>query len=231
MGMGPCDRQNAVMALRPLRSVLLAATPILLLGLSSCCTMARFFCGPDDSRWVSIAFDSPTATVATLLEAIRRDAPDVIYQCMSQEWKQRHKLGSLEAQLGWQMLRDEVPGIHLIGYAEIPTPERRGDNGAMFVIEEAGQRLRLDLVRKSFQEVVYGLGEGRPLKETCRPLTSWNARASVELIEDADTDRSRLVLEPLAFEHMGLDEVPLATIERAGLVRRWHIDELRVLEE
>ena len=40
-----------------------------------------------------------------------------------------------------------------------------------------------------------------------------------------------MLLEPIEFEHEGFGEIPLADIERAGLVRRWKVDSLRQLEQ
>ncbi|MCA8974437.1 MAG: hypothetical protein KDC98_06930 [Planctomycetes bacterium] len=206
-----------------------ATAPMLLVALSSCCSLSRFFCGPDQSRWVSVTYDTPTDTVATLLEAIRRDDPSIVYQCMATGWKRRHHLGSLEAGVGWQRLRDEVPGIHMVGYAEIPEVERMGDNGARFVIETAGPTLRIDLVRESFRQVTYRRPNGtRGVSRV--PLASWNPVARVEWLDDPVADKSRLVLDPLEFEHTGLDDVPLEAIEQAGLIRLWQIDDLVVID-
>ena len=47
-----------------------------LLGTGSCCWMARVFCGPDTSPWVPISYETSRATLATFLEAVRRENTD-----------------------------------------------------------------------------------------------------------------------------------------------------------
>lgn len=209
------------------RRVLLALAPCLLLN--GCCSLARLFCGPDDSRWVSVSYDTPRDGVATLLEAIRRDAPDVVYSCLSAGFRRANNLDSVAAQIAWERLKEQVPGLHLAGYAEIPEP-RLADNGATFVIDVEGYRLQIDLVRESYRQLVYSRPNGT-LGESRVPLQSFNTVAQIERIADEDFDRSRMTLRPIEFEHEGLDEVPLAAIQRAGLIRHWKVAALRQLEE
>lgn len=214
----------------PARRALLVAAP-LLLSLSSCCTLSRLFCGPDDSRWVSIAHDTPEATVATLLEAIRRDAPEIVVGCLSAALRRQNGLDSVTAQLAWEQLEQQVPGLHLAGYAKIPPPESHTRGSARFVIDVEGHRLRIDLVQESFREIVYERPGGMPAGRSLVPLASWSGMARVEWIDDPDFDKSRLTIEPLEFEHEGLDAVPLDAIRRAGLIRLWRVAALRTLEE
>jgi hypothetical protein len=204
-----------------MRRFLPLATAALLLPLSGCCSLSRLFCGPDKSPWVPIDYSTPTSTVRVLLEAIRRDDPNVVYDCLAQEYCVRMKLDGQLAAIAWQRLRDEVPGLHLVGYAEVPPPVRVADNGATFILEVHGQHLRIDLVRESVQSLTYWnpvLGEAQHIS---RPVLSWNTLASITSVEDPDRDLSRIDLQPLTFEHDGLGAIPLEHIQDLSLVRRW----------
>lgn len=208
--------------------------------LSGCCSLARLFCGPDRSEWVQIDYSTPANTVRVLLEAIRRDNPQIVYETLADEFRARLKLDSTSAQVAWQQLKDQTPGLHLVGYAEVPAPVRWADDGATFVLDVEGRSLRIDLVRESYWELAYRrppepTSAGAPppqgtLGEARRRLVSWNTLARIEPIDDPDHDRSRIVLEPVAFEHDGMVEVPLESIERVALVRRWKVANLRLAE-
>lgn len=223
--------------MRVLQALAVAAA---LSPLSGCCSLARLFCGPDRSDWVQIDYSTPASTVRVLLEAVRRDNPQIVYETLADEYRTRLKLDSTSAQIAWQQLKEQTPGLHLVGYSEVPAPTRLADDGATFVLDVEGRSLRIDLVRESFWELAYRRppepipGETTPaqgtLGEARRRLVSWNTLARIEPIDDPDHDRSRIVLEPVPFEHEGMPEVPLESIERVGLVRRWKIANLKTAE-
>jgi len=210
---------------RAISTALLAMT----LSLPGCCTISRLLCGPEKSQWVSVSLASPTATVATLLEAIRRDAPDVVYGCLSTNLRREYKLDAITTQIAWQRLRERVTGLHLAGYAEIPAPEAQTANSATFMLEVQGHRLRIDLVRESFRQLVYRRPNGTR-GDSLVPLDSWHEMARIDRVDDPDFDKSRFSIEPFVFEHEGLEELPLSAIESAGLIRRWRISALHSLE-
>ncbi len=62
---------------------------ILALPAPGCCTLARLFCGPDDSEWVQIDYKTAPAALATFMEAIRRDDCRVIYDSLGEALKRR----------------------------------------------------------------------------------------------------------------------------------------------
>jgi len=198
-----------------------------LLPLSGCCSLARLFCGPDTSPWISERYDTPTNTVATFFEAIRRDAPDVIGQCLAESFRKQNQLDSLTVQLAWQSLCDQNPGLHLAGYAQVPKPTQWTISGAVFDVEVQGIKMRLELVRESSLEITHRRDNGTPAEDR-RPITRWNVTPRVERIQDTDPEQSRFVIDPLVFEHEGEAKVSLESIERAGLVRVWKISGLRV---
>ena len=154
----------------------------------------------------------------------------MIYTCLTERFKQRLG-GSLEVQVAWDKIKEEVPGIHLLGYAEIPPPTRTGPEAVRIIVEAAGQQVCFDLVRQSFEELVYERGEGYAPGECRRQLTSWDQRAGLEVVAEADTDRSKLTIRPFEFEHRGFYEIPLSSIKRFALVRQWLVDDLRLVEE
>ncbi len=198
-----------------------------LLPLAGCCSMARFFCGPDRSPWISVNFDTPEAAVATLLEAIRRDEPQIVYLSLAHEYRKRLGLDALLAQLAWVKLRQENPGLHVVGYAEVPPPTRLTDDGASFELTIEGTRVDVDVVRESLWEIRYRRPDGS-LYEPGAVITSWVPYAKVDAIKDSDPDQSVLTIAPLRFAHEGVDSIPLEAIEHAALTRRWRVARIAV---
>jgi hypothetical protein len=209
-----------------IRSGLLAA--LLSLPAGGCCSLSRLFCGPDRSPWISERFDAPEHAVATLLEAIRRDAAEVVYLCLADSYRRRLGLDAMVARLAWQKVRDQNPGLHLAGYATVPAPRHRTETAASFTLDVEGTAIEVDVVQQSYWDVRYRRPDGS-LGETGAAVASWVELGRVETVAAADTDRSRLVLQPLVFEHEGLDAVPIERIESACLARRWRVADLRVV--
>lgn len=215
---------------RPAPLLLLAAT---LLPLPGCCSLSRFFCGPDKSPWISIDFSSPRKAVMTLLEAIRRDEPQVVYECLSTDFRKQHGLDGLTVNLVWQKLREENPGLHMLGYATVPEPTGHGDDHASVTLEIEGRRVDVDLVRQCYWEMRYrrtaamlGQEHDGPEGEGGEPIRSFVGFARIETL--GDTERSRIVLQPLTFYHDGIETVPLEALEHVALTQRWKVAELRV---
>ena len=204
--------------------LLLAATSCSLPG---CCSLSRLFCGPDRSPWVSQRFDTPQRAAQTLFEAIRRDEPEVVYLCLGEGYRRRQGLDSLTAQLAWARLREQNPGLHVAGYAEVPAARMQGPDRATLTVEVSGNRIELDLERQAYWEVRYRRPDGTPGEEGAA-IPSFLGRARLQRIEDGDEDRSRLTLEPLVFHHDGIAHVDLDAVEHAALTRRWRIADLRV---
>ena len=98
----------------PTRQIAILAL-VLALPASGCCSLARLFCGPDDSEWVQIDYRTPRAGLATFMEAVRRDDCRVIYDSLAETFKQRHSLGLFEGCLFWERLKEAQSGLHLLG--------------------------------------------------------------------------------------------------------------------
>jgi len=205
------------------------ATPLRLLPLlllPGCCSLARLFCGPDTTAWVQIDYGTPTATVQTLVEAIRRDAPDVVYECLAASYRREQNLDSTTMAVVWQQLRERVPGLHLAGYAKVPVlPMLDGERAVCELLVE-GHTLRLELQREAHWEIAYRRRDGSPGRDR-RPVPA--ARAGLELVPEPDSeeDRSLLRLPALPFSHEGEAEVLPRQVEQAGYVARWKVSALR----
>ena len=142
----------------------LAVSAVATLG-SGCCTLASLWCGPDRSRWVPVSFETPEAALATFREAVRRDDAHHVWKSLSEGFKARNGLpGELEATVAWNRLRETVTGLHLLGEADVSAPERLAEDRIAFVLCVAGERLRVELVRQPFLEIVHetSLGLERP---------------------------------------------------------------------
>src|SRR5688572_13889449 len=103
----------------------------LVLPLSGCCSLARFFCGPDTTPWVSVRFETPRLAVMTLLEALRRDDPEIVYVSFSQRYQRHHAIDVTTFKILWPRIREENQGLlFLAGYAQVPEPSRLGPDHA-----------------------------------------------------------------------------------------------------
>jgi hypothetical protein len=199
-------------------------TTALLLANAGCCTMARLFCGPEQDRWVSVGFTTHRAALDTLLEAIRRDNSDVVFRCLSEDFKRRWQvLGRVEAAVVWERLKDEVTGIHLLGYADVHGPELPADSRARYVLEVAGHRIGVELVRQAYWEVVREDADG-PFEdgEYVRDLAPY---LSIRPSEDQRSVQVLVAPPPL--------DPPLdtAALVRVGVGTEWKVDAIERLPE
>ena len=127
---------------------------LLLLPLHGCCSMARLFCGPDRTKWVPVDHASPEAAVRTLLEALRRDDPEMVYLSLSTAYQQRLHLDHATAQLAWARFTEANPGLHVAGYAKVPAAVRHGADRASMSLSIEGHELRVHLVRSTVQREI-----------------------------------------------------------------------------
>jgi len=203
----------------PLAAIAWLALAPLLGSLSGCCSLARLFCGPDRTPWIWPDFQTPEKTVRTALEALRRDDPEAFYLCLSNGYRNRTGLDMVTTIV---VFRQQNPGLHLAGYAEVPAATRLSADRAELVLDVEGHVFDVRLVRESLWEVDYERPNGT-LGDFGRPIGSWHGIARVEA-GTGDADESVLTIQPLTFGHDGLDEVPLEHITRAAVERRWKID-------
>ncbi|MBL8750262.1 MAG: hypothetical protein JNK78_13935 [Planctomycetes bacterium] len=199
------------------------------LPLSGCCSLARFWCGPDKTPWVQQRFDTPLATARTLLEAIRRDDPEVVYLCLSDGYRRRLGIDSMTAVLAWQRIREQNPGLHVAGYANVPAPRRTGDDRATVAVEVEGLTIELDFERQAYWEVRYVSGDGVQLEQG--GTTNFAARALVAADPahpGADDATTRVVVGPLVLVHDPEAPIAVDALDHVALTRRWKVSDLRV---
>ncbi len=199
------------------------------LALSGCCSLARFWCGPDKTPWVQQRFDTPLAAARTLLEAIRRDDPEVVYLCLSDGYRKRLGVDGMTAVIVWQRIREQNPGLHVAGYATVPTPRRTGEDRATVAVEVEGTTIELDFERQSYWEVRYTSGDGVPLEQG--GATSFGARSLVAadpVRPEADDATTRVVVGPLVLVHDPEAPITVDALDHVALTRRWKVSDLRV---
>lgn len=217
----------------PRRTLALALVASLPLG--GCCSFARFFCGPDRTPWISVDYASPESTVRTMLEALRRDDPDIVYQSLSDGYRERYRLDLMSVQLFWDRFRDANPGLHVAGYAEVPTAERPAADRAVVRLNIEGHRLEVQLIRQDSWLVRYERPQepGRdrfPPGEDFHRIESFAGFLRVEADGDPESYRSRVLVAPLRVQHGGVELTPDA-IEAVTLQRQWKIADLQQLPE
>jgi hypothetical protein len=215
------------------RSASLALSLLWLLPLSGCCSFARFFCGPDRTPWISVDYSSPEKAARTLLEALRRDEPEVVYLSLSHDYRKRLGVDATTVQLAWPKIRDANPGLHVAGYAEVPMAERVADDRAVMKLDVEGYPIELQLVRQAKSQVRWRRPNGT-LAEAVEPLTSFAGYLRSELHPDND-EMSRVTFAPLLLplQRTPSDDyvaVPLEALESVGFEREWKIADLRLRE-
>ncbi|MEQ1633317.1 MAG: hypothetical protein ABL997_13150 [Planctomycetota bacterium] len=213
-------------------SARLVLLTVCVLPLGGCCSMARLFCGPDRSAWVPVSYDSPAATLATFLEAVRRDDSAKVYESLAASFKAQHGLDGMVVNAAWERLRNEVTGLHLLGYAEVPNePVQAQDGGVTYLVATEGVTIRIDLVRQSFWELQYRGRDGKP-RETSAALDfdTLNGLLRVEAAEpdpEDDLPQARIALEPRLVMHPGSPSLQLSDVDRLAVGREWKIAEIR----
>lgn len=212
---------------------------LVLLTTSGCCSFARLLCGPDRSEWVPIDYRTPTAATRTLLEALRRDAPQIVYRSLSRRYRRELGLDATTALLAWPRIRADVPGLHLAGYADVPQPTRLDRDHATLVLDVEGHPIRIALVRETewrlrYQQVAThgadidveygGQLDGLADAVVLAPLGDDEAGYS----EDAWWWRASLT--PRRFEHQGTADIDLDDVDTFGVFRVWKIDDFEAVE-
>jgi len=232
----PARWPGPIPAMRPILLLLVASS---LAPLSGCCSLARFFCGPDRSEWVSERYDTPRQAVQTLFEAIRRDDAEVVYLSLARSCRQRLGLDGLTTKIAWQRLREKVPGLHVAGYAEIPEPTLHGKDRASVAVAVEGYVVEVDLERQAYQEIRYRRADGNEAAQS-EVIGSLGERARIELappldrwrpwLEDEGEAHSLVHLAPVPF-HRPLDaDVDMDAVEHIALTHRWKVADLRMRE-
>ena len=207
--------------------------------LSGCCSLARFFCGPDRSEWVSERYDTPRQTVQTLFEAIRRDDAEVVYLCLAKSCRQRLGLDGLTTQIAWERLREKVPGLHVAGYAEIPEPVLHGEAPASVTVTVEGWRVDVELERQAYREIRYRRADGNAAEQS-EVIGSLRERARLELdpsidrwrpwLEEEGEVRSTVQLDAMPFFRPLDAVVTMEAIEHIALTHRWKVADVRMRE-
>lgn len=211
-----------------MRATLLAMA--LLLPLSGCCSMARFFCGPDRTPWVSVDYTTPELAVRTLFEALRRDQPEIVYLSLSDDYRSRLDINSMTMQLAWPRILEQNPGLHVAGYATVPEAVRHGPDRATIRLDIEGSPVELQLVRQAKWEVRWRRPDGTPAEPGER-ITSLAGFVTSNLDPDDDT-KNRITFAPLSIKASRQADdsylpVPLEAIESAGFSCTWKVTDLR----
>jgi len=226
---GPAAHHEAMRRLAA--ALFLAALP-----LQGCCSVARAWCGPDETPWISVEFGTPQLATRTLLEALRRDDPQVVYDALADDLREQLGLDGLSVELAWPKIRAQYPYLHVAGYADVPTATTGPDGStARVVVALEGRRLELQLVRQTYWELRYrrpgaDLSPEQRDARVGRRVTGPEEVVAIELDVDAEDDRSRVALQPQEVAHFGVDEIPPANIESISLFHAWKVRKLTLLD-
>jgi hypothetical protein len=218
------DASARCRAMPPRRSLPTSSLLVLFLlcaPTSGCCSLARLFCGPDTSPWISVDYTTPERSVRTLLEALRRDDPQVVYDCLSNRYRDELQIDSGTTQLAWPKLREQNPGLHVAGYAEVPASTRLADDHARITLDIEGHALVVDLVRQRSWQVHWQRAGGPPFAKGAAIPTF----ATVAQGNSTDDGRVQLQITLDVKSSAAPDEL-LRDLQRAGIVAEWKVDRL-----
>ena len=198
------------------------------LPLSGCCSLARLFCGPDQSAWISVDYRTPELAVRTFLEALRRDDPSVLYQALSAGYRERLSVDEFTIKLVWPKIRAENPGLHLAGYADVPEPSIDDTAGTAVVeLDVEGQTARIELTRECQWQVRFRQPEAAPEQRNMEVGARLpDASQLLAIRRNEDSPESLVSLSGLRVMHSGLDELAVANIDSVCLERTWRISNL-----
>lgn len=199
----------------------------MVLPLSGCCSLARLFCGPDRSPWISVDYSTPELAVRTLLEAIRRDEPEIVYQSLSSDYRQRLQVDQITMLLAWPRLRDANPGLHVAGYATVPPARRLSPDRAEILLAIEGTPFEVQLRRERRQEMRWTRPNGTPA-EPSRSVTTFVGAITLE--PDEEHDRTLVTLAPLALPG-SIANPPPDEIEFLGIEAKWKVDLLQATNQ
>jgi hypothetical protein len=192
----------------------------------SCCSLARLWCGPDRTPWVSIDYSSPEAAVRTLLEALRRDDPNVVYRSTSAAYRAHLGLDLGTLLVAWPQVREQNRGLHLAGYAELLRVVDTGPGRARAELLAEGYRLDVDVVRQRQFEVRYPLASGAR-GEKGHALESF--AGALEFVPHGDEANGEVVLQ-LRTAPFRLASPPTPDdVTFAGVYADWKVGNVKLL--
>ncbi len=198
---------------------------LLLLVTPGCCSLSMglsaLFCPPRPDPWVSISFATPEETIDTFLGAIARDDIEVIYLCLSEDFKAEKDISNVDAAIAWKMLKEEVPGIHLADQAKRKSLQIQGGTRAVAALELASNKMILRLSRQDFWSLRTQF-DGDP-EEHGEFIPQLGSHIAAFPMDDKSSIR---VLIP------GIDIRNLQTSEivELRLGREWKVQDLQILD-
>ena len=138
---------------------LCAVAAILLpVSASGCCTislgLASLFCGPRQDPWVQISYQTPRDALETFIGAVARDDVDTICRTLSYEFKAQQRIATIECDIAWEMLKEQIPGIHLLDQAEISGPTELPGQRVGYTLSIAGSQMQLQFAQQAYWEVM-----------------------------------------------------------------------------
>jgi hypothetical protein len=203
----------------PRQSVRFLALAALLAVLPGCCSLARLFCGPDRSAWISESFLTADEAMRTVLEAIRRDDTRVLFTALGDDCKKRLGIADeMAMDVAWKLLQDKVTGIHLLGYGEIKRREPVAPDRVRFAVEAEGHQVQFVLRAVPCWAVYLADGDGR--KEHSEYLTSLS-----EALSGPEGEQGTLTVR---IAHRRFKAVLPEQIREVRVGYEWKVDEMVV---
>jgi len=140
---------------RPLNALALAALCTIPGG---CCSLARLWCGPDQSPWFDPGYATPQQAVTTVLEGVKRDRTQVLFESMTPELRAEMGLPTvMEEEIFRQRIGEEAPYLFMLGYADPGDPIMTAPDLARFEFDVEGRPVTLTFLRQPMRRVLLDL--------------------------------------------------------------------------
>lgn len=209
---------------------LLALAPML--ATPGCCSLARLFCGADHSEWVQVDYETPSATLRTFLEALRRENVARICESLGEGYKKNRGIDLVNAQLAWEQLQQQNPYLYMAGYAQVPdVPTHQQGDRATFDLDVEGYALHVVLERQAYW-LVHSLRPDGSVKEHSVAVPSLSPFVQLQEPDENDMVRIRFAnpdaaASPPTYKLLpGFDAPALEQIVRTEFGQEWKIAEL-----
>lgn len=208
------DRWILPIANRVAATAILTSVAVLPCG---CCTLARLWCGPDRSAWISERYETADLALGTLQESLRRADRQTLFRCLSEQFKRREQLDPIAIEVAWRRLTEQFDGIHLLGTAEVAASRELSADAREYTLAVAGRRFALLFVRQPYWEVRWSAADGQ--RSDGAFVRSVHSHARIEARPDGQSDL-RIALPPIG------GSPALDAISFAGIGVEWKVDRI-----
>ena len=162
----------------------------------------------------------------------------MLYRCLASDYARRLGIDDWTMQLAWSKIVAANPGLHVAGYAQVPSAHRVSADTAEVTVAVEGHSMQVRLRRTSQWRVRYerqplppeqpgGLPRQPSPGEVSHGIAAPGPLLVVQQADD-EVERSRISLSAVGIEHIGVDSLTNAQIDFFGIERLWKVIDVTV---